>query len=147
MLSSYLQKKLTTPTSNRFNPQLLFWFSLSLTFAAIYSILGLQDAFNGQSIVQDDARQHVFWMQRFIDPELFPDDLITNYFQSVAPVGYTTAYRVAAILGINPFLFNKLLPPIICAIAIAYCFGVCIARTCCGFYRFGTAQSKSLDER
>lgn len=63
-----------------------FWFSLSLTFSAIYSILGLREAFSSEYVVQDDARQHVFWMLRFLDPELFPQDLIANYFQSVAPL-------------------------------------------------------------
>ena len=53
--------------------------------------------------MQDDARQHVFWMQRFIDSELFPHDLIADYFQSVAPTGYTTLYRIAAALGSIPF--------------------------------------------
>ncbi|MGJ3254530.1 MAG: hypothetical protein ACFE0J_25860, partial [Elainellaceae cyanobacterium] len=66
---------------------LVFWFCLSLTFAAIYSLLALQQAFSADYVVQDDARQHVFWMQRFLNPDLFPDDLIADYFQSVAPAG------------------------------------------------------------
>ena len=44
--------------------QLIFWFSLSMTVSATYAILGLQQAFAGEYIVQDDARQHVFWMLR-----------------------------------------------------------------------------------
>lgn len=101
-----------------------FWLSLSLTFAAIYSLLALFQGFSGEYVVQDDARQHVFWMQRFIDPSLFPNDLIADYFQSVAPAGYSTLYHIAASLGINPLLFNKLLPPILGLTATAYCFGV-----------------------
>jgi len=53
-------------------------------------------------MVQDDARQHVFWMQRFLDPALFPRDLIADYFQSVAPAGYTAIYQMMAGVGINP---------------------------------------------
>ncbi|MFP4123716.1 hypothetical protein [Coleofasciculus sp.] len=119
-----LPNVLTQPRSTRLTVHVLFWFSLSLIIAAIYSGLALREAFSHPYIVQDDARQHVFWMQRFIDRELFPDDLIADYFQSVAPVGYTTLYRIAAALGIHPFLFNKLLPPILGAIATGYCFGI-----------------------
>lgn len=102
-----------------------FWFGLSLAFAAVYGLLGLKQGFSSEWIVQDDARQHVFWMLRFIDPKLFPNDLIANYFQSVAPVGYTKLYRLAAAIGINPLIFNKLLPPIIGLIATCYCFLLC----------------------
>ncbi|MEQ9668781.1 hypothetical protein [Coleofasciculus sp. G2-EDA-02] len=119
-----LQKFLTQPRSTKLTAHVLFWFSLSITITAIYSRLALREAFSHAYIVQDDARQHVFWMQKFIDSELFPDDLIADYFQSVAPVGYTTLYRIAAALGINPFLFNKLLPPILSAIATGYCFSI-----------------------
>lgn len=88
----------------------IFWLSLSLTVAAIYGILFLQQAFANEYVVQDDARQHVFWMRRFLDPELFPNNLIADYFQSVAPWGYTTFYRLFAAVGIDPMLLAKLLP-------------------------------------
>jgi len=119
-----LQNVLTQPREIGLTFHILFWFSLSLIIAAIYSGLALREAFSHPYIVQDDARQHVFWMQRFVDGELFPHDLIADYFQSVAPAGYTTIYRIAAALGIHPFLFNKLLPPILGAIATGYCFGI-----------------------
>lgn len=123
MLITRLHKLLTAPTSKS---QVMFWLSLSLTFAFIYSLLGLREAFSGEYVVQDDARQHVFWMQRFLDPQLFPNDLIANYFQSVAPAGYTAIYQVMAGLGINPWLLNKLLPPVLGLITTGYCFGVCL---------------------
>lgn len=66
----------------------------------------------GQGVyrIQDDARQHVFWMHRFGDAELFPQDWIADYFQSVAPWGYRHLYGLAAHLGLEPLSFNKLLP-------------------------------------
>jgi hypothetical protein len=106
--------------------KLKFWFSLSLTFAAIYSILGLREAFSSEYVVQDDARQHVFWMLRFLDLELFPQDVIANYFQSVAPPGYTALYQLIAAVGMNPLLLNKLLPTLLGLITTGYCFGVCL---------------------
>ncbi|MCT7976869.1 hypothetical protein [Laspinema olomoucense] len=121
---NYLRKFLTGPISHRFSPVVIFWFSLSLTFAAIYGIMALQKAFNGEYIVQDDARQHVFWMQRFVNPDLFPGDYIADYFQSVAPAGYTAVYRGMALLGIEPLLFSKLLPIALALITTIYGFGL-----------------------
>ncbi|NEO70732.1 hypothetical protein [Moorena sp. SIO3H5] len=121
-----IQRLLTTPCNKRFTPQVIFWFSLSLTFTVVYSLLALREAFSGEYIVQDDARQHIFWMMRFLDPELFPKDLIADYFQTVAPAGYTTVYRVIAALGVNPLLFNKLLPIVLNLVSASYCFWVCL---------------------
>ncbi|MCA1990444.1 MAG: hypothetical protein LDL41_00110 [Coleofasciculus sp. S288] len=119
-----LHKFLTAPIAKSSSSPVKFWFSLSLTFAAIYGLLVLQHAFSSEYVVQDDARQHVFWMQRFIDPQLFPGDLIADYFQSVAPAGYTALYRLMASLGIEPLLLSKLLPLILGLITTGYCFGV-----------------------
>lgn len=92
--------------------------------AALYALLVLQDAFRTPYTVQDDARQHVFWMRRFLDPTLFPNDLIADYFESVAPWGYTQLYRLLAIAGLDPLVVNKLLPPVLGLTATAYGFGV-----------------------
>lgn len=115
--------------SSHFSPkasrsQTIFWLSLSLTIAAILGAICLQQAFSSEFVVQDDARQHVFWMRRFLDPQLFPNDLIADYFQSVAPAGYTTLYWIFAKLGIDPIVFSKLLPIGLGLILTAYCFGV-----------------------
>jgi hypothetical protein len=100
------------------------WLGLSLSFSILFAWLALQQALSGQYVVQDDARQHVFWMQRFQDPDLFPHDLIANYFQSVAPIGYTTIYRSMAVLGIDPLFLNKLLPMGLGLLTTGYCFGL-----------------------
>ncbi|MBE9129145.1 MULTISPECIES: hypothetical protein [unclassified Coleofasciculus] len=121
-----LQRLLTTPTDKLPRSQVIFWLSLSLTFSAIYSLLALQIAFSSDYLVDSDARQHVFWMQRFLDPTLFPNDLITDYHQSIAPAGYTALYRIMAALGINPWVFNKVVPTILGLITTGYCFGTCL---------------------
>ncbi|NJO39893.1 MAG: hypothetical protein HC865_04230 [Cyanobacteria bacterium RU_5_0] len=104
---------------------LTFWFSFSLMVAVICGILALQQAFSTEYVVQDDARQHVFWMRRFLDPALFPNDRIADYFQSVAPWGYTNVYRFFATFGIDPLLLSKLLPMALGLVTAAYGFGVC----------------------
>lgn len=125
-LITQLQKVFIASNPKTSSSQVIFWFILSLTFSVLYSAIALQEAFSSAYVVQDDARQHVFWMQRFLDPTLFPNDLIANYFQSVAPAGYSALYQLAAAVGVNPLVFNKLLPLALGLITSSYCFGVCL---------------------
>ena len=102
----------------------LFWLSLSLFFTVIYSLLALSKAFSSEYVFQDDARQHIFWMSRFVDPELFNNDLIADYYESVSPWGVKTLYRSVAVLGIEPQLFHKFLPGILAIVISIFCFAV-----------------------
>lgn len=118
--------KTSAPSYDRFSASRVFWFSLSLTFAAFYGFLGLQKAFKTEYVVAKDAREYVFWMQQFVDPELLPHDLIADYFKSVTPSGYALVYQLIASIGINPLLLSKILPIVLGLITTAYCFGVCL---------------------
>ena len=87
-----------------------WWLTACIIVAVLFAGSGLGLAFDSPYTVQDDARQHVFWLQRFSDRDLFPNDLIADYFSSVVPVGYKFIYWLANLFGIEPFLFNKILP-------------------------------------
>lgn len=121
-----LDKLFRTAIVKQFQSQVTFWFIVSLCFALFYGLLGLNIAFSSEYVVQDDARQHVFWMRRFLDPELFPHDLLADYFQSVAPLGYSTFYRVFAVFGIDPMLLNKFLPIVLGIVTTGFCFSICL---------------------
>ncbi|MGD1715168.1 hypothetical protein [Dapis sp. BLCC M172] len=109
---------------NLINRSWIFWLGLSIAVVLIYGIEYLKAAFETNYIIQDDARQHIFWMRRFLDSELFPEDLIADYFQSVAPWGYKTFYWLITSLGIDPIFLGKLLPIFLGLISTIYCFGV-----------------------
>lgn len=126
MLIARSHKFLTAPADRTSRSRTIFWLILSLTFAAVYGILGLKQAFSAEYMVQDDARQHVFWMMRFVDRQLFPNDFIANYYQSIAPAGYSTLYKLAATIGIHPLFFHKILPLFLGLISTYYCFGLCL---------------------
>ncbi|MFM9267053.1 hypothetical protein [Tychonema sp. BBK16] len=126
MFIAPLHKFLTTTIDEKARSRTVFWLALSLTFAAIYGFLGLRQAFGGEYIVQDDARQHVFWMMRFVDRDLFPNDFIANYFQSAAPAGYSALYQIAATIGIHPPFFQKILPLFLSLISTYYCFSIAL---------------------
>ncbi|MBH8561349.1 hypothetical protein I8748_04010 [Nostoc sp. CENA67] len=133
MLLSHLYSFLTAPINEtsvhrekHFNKSVVFWFILSLAFAAFYGFLGLQKAFRGEYVAQDDAREYVFWMQQFVDPKLLPNDLIADYFQSITPLGFAAIYKLMACLGIQPLLLSKLLPILLGLIVTIYCFWLCL---------------------
>ena len=123
--SSRMRSFLVTPLTIKLDYRFWCWFYLSLLFAIYMAWAPLQKALRHEYLVQDDARQHIFWMQRFVDPELFPHDLLANYFQSVAPTGYSLFYQGFAGLGIDPISLHKILPLPIMLLSTAYIFGIC----------------------
>ncbi|MFE4108054.1 hypothetical protein [Almyronema epifaneia] len=100
------------------------WLGLSLTVALFYGWQSWHFAISRDFFIQDDARQHIFWMQRFINPALFANDLIADYFQSVAPPGFTAFYHLFAKAGVDPLWLSKLLPAVLGILTTLYCFGV-----------------------
>ncbi|MBD0311321.1 MAG: hypothetical protein ICV80_25530, partial [Microcoleus sp. T1-bin1] len=64
VLIARLHKFLTATVDRTWRSHTIFWLALSLTFATVYGFLGLKQAFSAEYMVQDDARQHVFWMMR-----------------------------------------------------------------------------------
>jgi hypothetical protein len=113
-------------TFNSFQPlqSVGFWFAFSILASILYAWPALQEAFSGAYVIQDDARQHVAWMQRFIDSTLFPGDLSADYFQSVAPWFYPGVYRLAALVGLEPLTVSKILPVPLFALTSAFAFGL-----------------------
>jgi hypothetical protein len=114
------------PLDKKNQQKIWFWLILSLTVAALCAIPGLQEAFSSGYVIQDDARQHVFWLQRSLDPQLFPNDLIADYYKSVQPVGYKMFYQLFASVGIDPLVLSKLLPIVLGLVTTAYAFSLCM---------------------
>lgn len=100
------------------------WWLLAAAPVGVISGLWLAEAFDGRYVVEDDARQHVFWLAREDDRSLFQDDLITDYFASYAPSGYKLLYRGLMSVGLDPLTISKLLPVALLAVAafMAYIF-------------------------
>ena len=119
-----LKRLLIAEVSHTFDYRNLLWLSLSLAFSVAFASRAMEQAFSSPYVLQDDWRHHVFWTTRFVDPELFPRDLIADYFQSVAPLGYAALYRATAWIGLDPFVFSKLLPMVLGLATTFFCFGV-----------------------
>ena len=131
MLITQLHRFLTYPLAEKNRDSnskfsVAFWFSLSLCFAVGYIVIGLRQAFSNEYVVGDNAREYVSWMYRYSTRELFPHDLIADYFQSVTPIGYGAFYQVMSGLGVDPVLLGKLLPMVLGLITTGYGFAVCM---------------------
>lgn len=100
------------------------WFGLSLAIAAYFGLLYLPYGFARDFIVQDDARHYVFWMQRFAEPGLFPNDLIADYYQAVTPAGYAALFQGLAAIGFHPTVAIKILPLCLGLATTGYAFWV-----------------------
>ena len=98
------------------------WLGVSLFFTLYYGLISYNHAFSQEYIVQDDVRQHIIWLQKYIDPELFTNDLIADYFQSLAPLGFEALYFWTAKVGIEPVWLAKILPVILAIITTVYTY-------------------------
>ena len=98
------------------------WLGISLAVTIYYGLISYSHGFSQDYIVQDDVRQHIVWLQKLISPELFPNDFIAEYFESLAPFGFKTLYFQAAKLGIEPIWLAKILPTILAVITAIYTY-------------------------
>ncbi|MEM1369290.1 MAG: hypothetical protein AAGG02_15040 [Cyanobacteria bacterium P01_H01_bin.15] len=100
------------------------WLGLSLGLTAVYAVLAWQKAWGGDYVLADDGRQHLFWLARYQDPELFRGDLIADYFEAVAPFGYRGLYWFGSLCGVAPFWLSKVMILPLYLLSVAWAFGV-----------------------
>lgn len=61
-------------------------------------------------VINDDVRQQIFWMARWLDPTLYPPDLLGDYAAAYVPAGVKALYFLAAKgAGCDPIFFSKVL--------------------------------------
>jgi len=101
---------------------LTIWLILSLLIPLYFGLISLHYSLSHPYVVQDDARIHVVWLQQFVDPELFPNDLFAQYYRSLQSVGFKGLYWLVAQIGIAPLLFAKLLPILLGLLTTCYGF-------------------------
>lgn len=79
-------------------------------------------------VVNDDVRQQIFWMARYLDPSLYPADLLNEYASAYVPPALKALYFAAAKgVGLDPLLFSKLLTGgLFVVLALAF-FGLGVA--------------------
>ncbi|MEW6386908.1 MAG: hypothetical protein AB1491_05260 [Thermodesulfobacteriota bacterium] len=81
---------------------------ITLLSAAIFTFAHLSGLANPY-VINDDARQQIYWMQAWSDPQLFPRDLLTDYARHYVPWGVKGIYWLAS-FAVDPVYFSKVLP-------------------------------------
>lgn len=99
------------------------WVLASCALGLLWAWRSVGAALGDASVIQDDARQHVFWMLRFLDPELFEHDPVADYFQSLAPPAYYVLYWVLS-LFLDPRDASKWVPLALTVLLSASTFGL-----------------------
>jgi hypothetical protein len=74
-------------------------------------------------VINDDVRQQIFWMQQWQDPELYRNDLLTEYARNYVPWGVQAIYKAAAPFA-NPVQFTKVLTGLLFVITAGFFFGM-----------------------
>lgn len=103
-----------------------FWFGLSLLIPIYFGIVAFGFYLNHPYLVQDDARHHVVWLQKFADDRLFTRDFIADYFYTVAPAGYKFFYWTIAQMGVGAISAAKIVPSVLAFIATIAIFKISI---------------------
>lgn len=76
-------------------------------------------------IINDDVRQQLYWMARWLDPALYPANLLNDYAAGYVPAGVKGLYFTAAKgLGCDPILFSKLLTAGLFVVLALALFGI-----------------------
>lgn len=112
---------------NLFEANSKAWFWISLITPLYFGIISLHYLLTQPYIVQDDVRLHIVWLQRYIDPHLFPNDIIANYFPTLAPDGFKFIYWFAARFGVEPRSLASILPIALAIITTVYAFKLTLA--------------------
>ncbi|GEM_PF-790852 len=74
-----------------------------------------------QYIINDDVRQHTWWMRQFQDRDLFNNDLLAEYARSIQPWGFLFLYYLLSFAA-DPVLIGKILPIILLPVSSLYMF-------------------------
>lgn len=102
--------------------QPIHWLTVAGASLLVY-VLAHWPALTNPYVINDDVRQQVFWMQRWIDPEIYRDDLLCRYAESYVPWGVQAVYYAASRL-VNPVQFTKVVSGILFVLTSVLLYGL-----------------------
>jgi len=94
--------------------------ALVFVLSALVFVVAHRHGLFSPFVINDDARQQIYWMQRFRDAALYPASLLNDYAAAYVPAGVKALYLTA-----SPFFealfFSKLLTGLLfCLTAVAF---------------------------
>lgn len=79
----------------------------ALCASALVAVAAQWPGLTNPYCVNDDVRQQLFWMQRWLDPALYPPDILNNYARAYVSWGMQALYHAGS-LAFHPLFFSKL---------------------------------------
>ena len=89
-----------------------FYLVYVLAAATFVFVVAHWDGLTKPYVLNDDVRQQVYWMQSWLDPGLYHDDLLTRYAKNYVPWGVQAVYYAASRI-VDPLYFSKILTGIL----------------------------------
>ncbi len=102
------------------------WIFISLLFLVIATIVGkLAPMWLRDDLYGGDASQHAWWLYRFADPQLFPNDLAAKFMSMpiYSPPGYQAIFRITAGL-IDPQHLSETLAILLALLSAYLCYRI-----------------------
>ncbi len=94
-----------------------------LIFSTLLFLISHHTGFLNSYIINDDTRQQLYWMQRWLDPALYPESILNEYAMRYVPWGVQSLYFVAATV-VSPLLFSKLLTGVLFVLMAMFAYWV-----------------------
>lgn len=91
--------------------------------ATVVYIVSQFNALTNQYWIMDDVRQQIYWMQRWLDPELFQGDLLSRYAQDYVPWGVQAVYYLGSFI-VSPVQFTKAVAFILYVATMGFLYGL-----------------------
>jgi hypothetical protein len=125
---SRLQAQSNQTQSNQTQSKLSLYFYLALAIAFYFGLLSCLHGLSSDYLVQDDARQGVVWLEKWVDANLFPKDDIADYAlgQSNNSLGVKWLYELGVAARIRPMLLAKFVPLVLGIFASGFYFRLCL---------------------
>ncbi len=93
--------------------------------AVVVYIIAHWQAFRSPFVINDDVRQQIFWMQQWLEPDLYPNDFLAGYARSYVSWGVIAVYRVASVF-MDPLQFTKVLTGILFVSSALLIYCLCL---------------------
>ncbi|MEF3696322.1 hypothetical protein [Desulfolutivibrio sp.] len=97
--------------------------ALVVLFSALVFAVAHRHGLASPFVINDDARQQIYWMQRFQDAALYPANLLNDFAAAYVPVGVKALYAAASPMANALFLSKMFTGILYCATSLAF-FGI-----------------------
>jgi len=94
-----------------------------IIFSLCFAVFAYYPMFTNTYAIADDARTCTYWMRQFQDPDLFQNDLLTDYAKEYQPWGYIFLFYAFSFL-MDPVVFSNYLTVFLLAVSGYYIFKV-----------------------